>query len=348
MTDRDALRRAFARGDRWFYSSPLYQALARVVTADDELLELAALVRDGQQPANMFMAATHMVVLGEPDLAFARFFPTVAGDDVKPPVGAAAEYAAFCAVHRDALAALLRTRLVQTNEPARSGAIRLALHAIGQRTQGPVAFLEIGASAGVLLRFDRWAIDIGDRRFGPADAPLTLRTSWRGPGSPPDLDALPPLRERLGIDLHPIAVTDPEDRRWLRALVWPEHRDRFAALAIALDAVAGDPPEIIAGDAIDVLPRLDVDRLATDIPLVVFHSQVRMHVPTARRPAFDAAILALGGRRRLLYVAMEGVQDDPGYDSNVPVLRLRDSAGPDRDLALAHGHGRWLAPLPLG
>jgi hypothetical protein len=347
MTDRDALRRAFARGDRWFYSSPLYQVLARVVTADEGLLELAALTRDGQQPANMFMAATHMVLLGDPDLPFARFFPTIVGDDAEAPVGAAAEYPAFCAAHRDALATLLRTRLVQTNEPARAGAIRLALHAIGQRTEGPVTFLEIGASAGILLRFDRWAIDIGDRRFGPPDAPLTLRTSWRAAGVPPDLDALPRLRERLGVDLHPIDATDPEERRWLRALVWPEHRDRFAALTIALDTVAGDPPEIVAGDAIDVLPQLDVDRLAADIPLVVFHSQVRMHVPAARRPAFDAAILALGGRRRLLYVAMEGVQDDPRYDTNVPVLRLRDSAGPDRDLALAHGHGRWLAPLPV-
>jgi hypothetical protein len=295
----------------------------------------------------MFMAATHMVVLGEPDLPFARFFGTIAGDDAEPPVGAAAEYPVFCAAHRDALAELLRTRLVQTNEPARSGALRLALHAVGQRTEGSVTFLEIGASAGILLRFDRWAADIGDRRFGPPDAPLTLRTSWRGAGVPPDLDALPRLRERLGIDLHPIDATDPEERRWLRALVWPEHRDRFAALTIALDTVAEDPPEIVAGNAIDVLPQLDVDRLATDIPLVVFHSQVRMHVPAARRPAFDAAILALGRRRRLLYVAMEAVQDDPRYDPNVPVLRLRDSAGPDRDLALAHGHGRWLAPLPV-
>jgi hypothetical protein len=345
--DLDALRRAFGRGDAWFYSSPLYQVLARVVAGDDRLLELAALHRDGQQPANMLMAATHMVVLRDPGLPFARFFATVAGDDADVARGAAAEYPAFCADHHEQLAELLRTRLVQTNEPARAGAVRLALHTVAERVPSPVTFLEIGSSAGIQLRFDRWAIDVAGRRFGPADAPLTVRTSWRAAGEPPDLDALPVLRERLGVDLHPVDATDPEERRWLQALVWPEHRDRFVALDIALRTIAADPPELVAGDAIDVLPRLDAERLATDIPLVVFHSQVRMHVPVHRREAFEAAILALGARRRLLYVAMEAVESDPRYDPNIPVLRLRDSAGADRDLALAHGHGRWLAPLPL-
>jgi hypothetical protein len=209
MSDLEPLRRAFAEGDAWFYSSPLYQVLARVVAGDDRLLKLAALHRDGQQPTNMLMAATHMVVLGDPALPFARFFASVAGDDAEPPQGAAAEFPAFCADHHERLAELMRTRLVQTNEPARAGAVRLALHEVAQRTSGPVTFLEIGSSAGIQLRFDRWAIEVGGRRFGPADAPLTLRTSWRGPGEPPDLDALPVLRERLGVDLHPLDATDP-------------------------------------------------------------------------------------------------------------------------------------------
>ena len=340
MFDREALVRAFSRGDSWFSTSPLYQVLSRTAASDEDLLELAAEVRPGQQPTNMLFAAAHLLVLKRPELPFARFFASVAGDDVEPPEGAGAEFASFCAEHRGAIARILRERLVQTNVPRRGVAVRLAMREVARRTPGPVTFLEIGPSAGIQLLFDRWALETGGRRFGPAGAPLNLRSQWRADGPPPDLDRLPPVRDRLGVDLHPVDATDPEQRLWLQALVWPEHRERFAELATALDVVAADPPTILQGDAIELLPRLDEERLAEDIPLVVFHAMVRIHVAADRRPAFDAAIAALSRRRRVLHVSMEP------DDGAIP-LTLRDSHGMDRDLALVEGHGRWIQPLAL-
>ena len=340
MGTREEFRSVFASEARWFQESPLYQVLAATVADDDGLLELAALARDGQRPTNLMMAATHMVVLSDPGLAFARYFASVAGDDAEPPLRARDEYPAFCAEHRDELSGLLRTRLVQTNEPARATALRLALREVRRRTRGPVALLEVGASAGIQLRFDRWAVATGGRRFGPAPAALTVETEWRSDTPVPDLDDLPLIRERLGIDLHPIDATDPEERRWLTALVWPEHVERVAQLRAALDVVAADPPELLAGDAIELLPELDAERLPVDVPLVVFHSQVRLHVPADRRRAFDAAIDGLAGRRRLLRISLEH------RGTLSPVLTLADSHRDVRDLAQAHGHGRWIEPLP--
>ncbi len=338
MPDRDTLIKHFAEGDAWFEASPLYQVLSRTVAGDDELLDLAAEARPGQRPQNMLMAATHLLVLKDPELPFARFYATVRGDDAEPPGRAGEEFGAFCAEHREAIAKTLHERLVQTNAPGRGAALRLAMHEIARRVEAPVGFLEIGASAGIQLRFDSWAVDTAGRRFGPADAPLTLGVEWRSDDPPPDLDAIPPIDRRLGIDLHPVDVTDPEERLWLQALVWPEHRDRFAELAAALEVIAEDPPEIIRGDAIDVLPQLDLG----DLPLVVFHSMVRMHVPADRRAAFDAAIEALGApRRRLLHVSLELAPQI----AKATLLALRDSQGPDRDIALVEGHGRWLRPL---
>ena len=342
MLDRDTLRRRFARGDTWFDTSPLYRVLSRTVAADEDLLALAAKARPGQQPANMLMAATHLLVLKDPELPFARFFPSVRGDGAEAPEGAGAEFGAFCAEHRDELTRILGERLVQTNAPGRGVAVRLAMHEIGRRVPGAVTFLEIGPSAGIQLRFDRWAVDTAGRRFGPSDAPLTLRAQWRSDRPPPNLDRIPPVRDRLGVDLHPVDAADPEERLWLQALVWPEHRDRLIELATALDAVAADPPAILQGDAIEVLPRLDADRLPDDVPLVVFHAMVRVHVPADRRAAFDSAIATLGGRRRLLHVSFEL----SGRDRSAPLLTLRDSQGEDRDLARVEGHGRWIQPLP--
>ena len=112
MLDRETLIRRFARGDAWFDTSPLYQALSRTVATDADLLDLAAEARPGQQPANMLMAAAHLLVLEHPELPFARFFASVRGDDAEPPEGAAAEFAAFCAEHHDAMTRILRERLV--------------------------------------------------------------------------------------------------------------------------------------------------------------------------------------------------------------------------------------------
>jgi hypothetical protein len=345
MLDRADLARRFAVGDTWFDSSPLYQVLARRVVDNDELLALAAQVRPGQQPANMLMAATHSTVLRHPEHPFARFFPSVRGDDAEPPAAAAAEFADFCAEHRAAISEILRTRLVQTNEPGRGVSVRLAMHEVARRVDGPVVFLEIGASAGVQLRFDSWALELAGRRFGPTNAPLTLRTQWRSERLPPNLDELPPIRNRLGVDLAPVDACDPEERLWLQALVWPEHRDRFAQLAAALDAVAVCPPTILQGDAVELLPCLDAARLPDEIPIVVFHAMVRLHVPADRRAAFDSAIQDLGRRRRLLHVSLELPPKESSHDRAAHLLALYDSAGPDHDLALAEGHGRWIQPL---
>ncbi|HZE06536.1 MAG TPA: DUF2332 family protein, partial [Solirubrobacteraceae bacterium] len=132
---------------------------------------------------------------------------------------------------------------------------------------------------------------------------------------------------------------------WLRALVWPEHRDRGVQLAAALDAIAARPPTILQGDAVDLLPRLDPTELPDDIPLVVFHAMVRVHVAADRRAAFDGAIRDLARRRRLLHVSLEIPPRDSPYDRVPHLLALHDSAGPDCDLALAEGHGRWIQPL---
>ena len=174
---------------------------------------------------------------------------------------------------------------------------------------------------------------------------MTLRPQWRSDRPPPDLDDLPGIGVRLGVDLDPVAAGNPEERLWLQALVWPEHRDRFAQLAAALDAVAACPPTILQGDAIELLPHLDAAQLPDDIPLVVFHAMVRLHVPAERRAAFDSAIEDLGRRQRLLHVSLELPPRASAYDRRAHLLALHDSAGPDRDLALAEGHGRWIQPL---
>ena len=178
----------------------------------------------------------------------------------------------------------------------------------------------------------RW----GGRRFGDPGSPVQIRAEWRGATAVPDLDAVPPLASVTGVDLDPLDARDPDDRRWLEALVWPENRYEADLLHHALAVVAADPPPIHAGDAIDVCPALAAE-LPPGEPRVVFHSMTRMHVPAERLAAFDAAIGTLGRDAPLYTLSLEGLGE----------LDLRSPAGSLTHLARVGGRLEWVAPLDL-
>jgi hypothetical protein len=225
--------------------------------------------------------------------------------------------------------------------------LRFALWAIGRSCTQPVHFIEVGASAGMLLLVDRYRYLIGDREFGDPDAVLTVDSEWRGTQPPPDLNDVPPIASRIGIDLNPLDATNPDDRRWLRALVWPENRAAAALLDATLDQLASDRPTIVAGDAIDVCPALSRD-LPPGEPRVVFHAATRMHVPVERRIDFDHAIDSIGDDGPLYHVWLEPPDaphhPHPAGDGDMISMHGPDDGTPT-PLIRVDGHLRWLEPL---
>jgi len=335
----------FTGAPRVFTTSPLYRALCPAVAADPFVLALLAGRRDGQQPSYLLFGAVHHLVLAGASHPLREFFPSVAGDAARDPALAGPVLRDFCRAYHDDLATLISTRLVQTNVVRRVIALRVALAAIGGTE--PVHLIEVGASAGMLLLVDRYRYRIGDHTYGPADARVIVDTEWRGTGPPPDLDRVPPIASRIGIDLHPVDVTDADRRSWLRALVWPEDHGEAALLDAALAEVAADPPTVITGDAIDVCPELG-RTLPAGQPRVVFHAATRMHVPLDRRAAFDAAIDSIGERGPLWHVWLESADAQhhgrPALDNGVVAYHGPGDDGV-RALVRADGHLHWLAPV---
>jgi hypothetical protein len=342
---RARLRQAFERPHE-FTTSPLYRALSRTVAAEEPLLELASRGRPGQYPTFLFFGAVHQLLLSGVDHQLAAFYPSVVGADrAKAPTdGAGPALLSFCQAHEPELTELISTRLVQTNQVQRSLGLRFGLSAIAPEVPGPVHLVEVGASAGLNLRFDRYGGTVGGRSFGDPDSPVRLVADHYGTAPLPDLDVLPDVASVLGVDLNPIDVLDADARRWLEALVWPENHDQRALLTAALDLVAADPPAMLRGDAIDVLPRL-ARTLPAGEPRVVFHSATRMHVPADRLDAFDAAIASLGDTGPLWWLSVEDAPDpDPRPAPARPgaALHLRAPDGHRRTLAVVEGHLRWL------
>lgn len=344
-TRRDLARR-FSHGEREFPTSPLYQRLAGIVAADDRLLAVAEHCRAGQQPTNLLFAAVHFLLLSETGTPapLAGWYRSLGGTRDPGDPALTREFTDFCRATEAELIALVTTRLVQTNVVKRSAALRIGLAAIDE--PGPVTLLEVGASGGIHLAFDAYRCRIGDTEVGPAGSPVRIETRWRS--SRPVPTRIPEIGDRLGVDLHPIDLTDPTERRWLRALVWPENLPQYELLRAATELVAARRPRILAGDAVTALPRLDAD-LPTDRPLVVWHAATRVHVPEERRAAFDAAIGALGRRRRLYTVSLETPDDTTEWYERYGIsyaLQVRAGAGPARRIAAADGHLTWIEPLP--
>lgn len=224
----------------------------------------------------------------------------------------------------------------QTNEIRRSSVLIATGHWLAARYGLPLVLSELGASAGLNLWWDRYALDIAGQRFGPESPVLTLAPDWQGPLPP----ATPPqIAARAGVDLNPL---DPaRDRARLLSYIWPDQPDRLTRTRAALDHAASLPNPVARGDAVDWLET----RLARPMPghlHLIFHTIAWQYFPAEAQARGEALIIAAGeeasAEAPLAWLAMESDGQAPGA-----ALTLRLWPG---DLVLAMGrfdfHGRWL------
>ena len=320
-------------------SSPLYERLALGMARDPALLELAAAAPAGQPVPNLFLAAVHLLLLEGRAHPLAACFPSLAGDAARDG-DPYPDFREFCLAARDDVLRLISTRRVQTNEVQRCLALLPAFGLVARAAGGrPLALIELGAAAGLNLLWDRYGYDYGDgRRHGDRAAPVQLACAVRGDRHPPVPVPFPAVASRVGLDLAPVDVRDPEAARWLRALVWPEHGDRAVRLERAIEIAGASPPPLMAGDALDLLPDVlsGADRDA--VACVVHTFTLNQWVPAARERL--SRLLAEHARARpLARVSIE-------WDGEAaPRLRLAVYPGGievDRVLARCNGHARWL------
>lgn len=225
----------------------------------------------------------------------------------------------------------------QTNEPRRSVAIIAAAHWLARRWDMPFTLSELGASAGMNLIWDRYAVTTPVGRLGPEDALLTLGPDWRG--SAPQSGPHPAIEGRSGVDLNPI---DPVlGRERLMAYIWPDQPDRIDRTGRVLDALAASRPHIERGDAIDWLAL----RLATQMPgkaHFVYHTVAWQYFPESSQQRGEG-LLAEAGRRAteaapIARFAMEADGTGPGAAMTLDLW----PGGERIALGRVDFHGRWI------
>lgn len=165
--------------------SPLYEHLSLATAEDDEVVSLLAAASEPQRRPNLLFAAVHDVLLSGADHELAEYYPSVGGDR-EPDGRTLSFFRSFLQDFNDDVVQRLGTRSTQTNEPGRCAALRPGLGRLAIRTDRPVALLELGASAGLLLHLDRYRYRYGEVEVGPQGSEVTISPELRGP-PPQDL-----------------------------------------------------------------------------------------------------------------------------------------------------------------
>jgi hypothetical protein len=272
--------------------------------------------------------ALHALVIDGTDPALAAVYPPAEAPDD-------ALWAAIETALRNHEARLLRwlDSPPQTNEVRRSAALLAAAAWIAARHPLPFMLSELGASAGLNLAFDRYALRAGGRTLGAEGSPVTLAPDWRGPVPAPRPIA---VTRRAGVDLNPLDPRAPEARLRLLAYLWPDQpqRRRLTEAAIAL---ADTVPE--RGDAASWLERRLAERHEGQVHMV-YHTIAWQYFPAETQARCRAALAAAGARATpeapLAHVGMEA-DATPGSAALTVTLW---PGGETRELARVDFHGR--------
>lgn len=221
----------------------------------------------------------------------------------------------------------------QTNEVRRSAALIAAGHWLAAQYGLPMALSELGASAGLNLNWDHYALDIG-ACFGDPSSPLRLTPDWRGDVPP---SSQPVVVERRAVDLNPLDLA--ADSLRIRSYIWADQPHRMALTQTAIDLAQGIRVE--RGDAVAWLET----RLASPMPgrlHLIYHTVAWQYFPAALQARGEALLQAAGARATdaapLAHLSMESDGQEPGA---ALVLRLWPG---NRVIALGRVdfHGRWV------
>lgn len=318
-------------------SSPLYYTLSHSIARDKTLLDIAEHAMPGQPIPNLLFAAVQYLLSSEThgSHALSAYYPSCC-PSASRPAEAYSHFKDFVLADSNEVVALLESRRVQTNEVRRCAYLLPAfLFAISHFESRPLALIEIGASAGLNLLWDKYQYSYGGSAlYGDSSSQVLITSSFRGVEPSILSKPLPEVSQRIGLDLNIIDTADPDQVAWLRALIWPEHHERRNLLNSALMKLSESEVDLREGDGFEMLVDL-AEEISEDSLLCVYHTHVANQISPEARQSFLRSIAALGAKRDIVHL----------FNNIKPGLHLTAYCkGQLFDLPLARtdGHARWI------
>jgi hypothetical protein len=225
-----------------------------------------------------------------------------------------------------------------TNEVARSSVILGGCLHIAVTTRLPLEVLEIGASAGLNLGFDRYKYELGIARWGAPDASVRISTVWEG--DPPPLNSPLQVVRRAGCDLSPLDAASARGRERLLSYIWPDQAKRLELTASALDFATRSEWRVERQDAAEWL----ASRLFTGAEgrtRVVFHTAVWSYLAPVTKQSIKSAMDA-AGQEASPEAPLAWLSVEPDGVAGSAAIRLTIwPPGETLHLGRSDYHGRW-------
>lgn len=327
---------ACARLGSTMYADLLARA-ADDIHAGGPVRDVLAGQEDAPGPSGLalrLLGSVHRLVLERRAGALAAYYPSVGGS-----WEADGGWAAFRQLVEEQPGPVAEwlDRAPQTNEVGRATALYGGLLQLPGEL--PVRLFEIGSSAGLNLRADRFAYVGEDGTvLGDPRSPVRLDPAWTGR----PLEPAPPPRivERAGCDVHPVDATTTEGRTALTAYVWPDQRARLERLRGALALAARVPAAVHPESAAAFVRGLQLEEGTTT---VLWHSVVWQYLSADEQGEVTGHVEQLGAaadaRRRFVYLRAEPSRRAPGSEHEFLVRMRSWPGGDDRILGSTAAHG---------
>ena len=284
--------------------------------------------------------AIHRVVLQGKDDRLARHYPSVGG---KPAEDFTADFIGYMRDHLEDIENGLATQ-VQTNEVGRSVAHLVLSHWITTLGVEEFNLLEIGASAGLNLNFDRFYGCFGQLRMGDPSSSLRFMGDWFS--NAPDVPRIGATAiSKRGCDISPIDVTQPGDESRLLSFIWPDQRLRLERLRSAIAIAKTHRPSVDQASADEWITQ----QLArtNDHATLIFHSIVWQYLGPQTQNRLKHAIYNAGKTATTTHPIVWARMEPAGAVADIQVDVFDGSSAEPRHFRLAeigyHGQNmNWL------
>jgi len=219
--------------------------------------------------------------------------------------------------HGEWVAGFIREHGIQTNEVQRSFVLLPVFLTVARLSGRPLDLIELGASAGLNLLWDRYRYRYAEGRWGRPDAEFEL-TGDELSTVPGDLiNRTVVVKRRLGIDLDPVDISSEAGLRLLESFLLDD-RPRVERLHRVAEVARRDPPELLRGDFVDLLPELLRERDEETLT-VVFQTLSTIYLPDHRLRQFLEGIDQAGSEGPLAWISTPTPSEHGQRQGDYPV-----------------------------
>ncbi len=248
-------------------------------------------------------------------------------------------FRATLVAHGPWIANFVREQPVQTNVVQRCWALLPLFLTIARAVSQPLDLIELGTSAGANLFWDRYHYRYKGGDWGSSRASVSLTGDERARVPSELLNTEVTVQRRRGIDLNPIDATSEAGFRLLQSFANEEQYSSH--LEAAAEILRNDPPELIKGDYLILLPDL-LNRRHDGRTTVVFQTLSTVYLTDEQRLHLRTILDSAGARGPLAWISTPTPEEHGQHRGDYPLELAIWPGGERRIAARMNVRGEWM------